>query len=186
MEQHVSSPAPDLPWEVWFQLEFCEGWLMLGNPAEAVAEFDKVAEANRGHPNVLALQWRISEAVGNREDAWHAAFKLCELLPDCAAGWICQANSLRQIRGVQAAADLLLSVAQRFGAEPVVAYNLACYLAQLGEWEKSWSWLRDAFAADRESQLKVLALLDPDLKPLWDQIGDGVAVVQVEIRESSE
>ena len=70
---------------------------MLGNPAEAVAEFDNIPQANRDHPNVLALQWRISEAIGNRGDAWHAAFKLCELLPDCAAGWICQANSLREI-----------------------------------------------------------------------------------------
>ena len=182
MEHHAAIQCADLPRGVWLQLEAAEGWLMLANPAEAAAEFDQVPAEHRGHPNVLAVEWRLSEATGNKQKAWHAAFRLCELLPGCSAGWICQANSLREVRGLQAAADLLLSVADRFSSEPIVAYNLACYLAQLGEWDQAWKWLRIAFDADSESQLKVLALLDPDLKPLWEQVGDGVAIVEVEVQ----
>jgi predicted Zn-dependent protease len=168
----------DLPHAIWHRLEAVEGWLMLANPSEAKAELDQIPAEFGDDPNVLALQWRLAEATGQLHAAWQAAAKLCQLRPACAGVWICQANSLRGLRGVQAAADLLLTVADRFTEEPIVAYNLACYLAQLGNWQQSWNWLRSAFSSDANSHLKVLALLDPDLKPLWERIGNGVPVSQ--------
>jgi tetratricopeptide (TPR) repeat protein len=184
MDAQLSVQPAELPQEVCFQLDAVEGWLMLANPGEASAEFDSIPEEHRDHPNVLAIQWRLCRATGNPEEAWHAAYKLCELVPHCAGAWICQADSLRELRGAQAAADLLLSVADRFPEEAVLSYNLACYLTQLGEWEPAWKSLRSAFDRDPENQLKVLAVQDPDLVPLWEKLGGSVTVVTIELRTS--
>jgi tetratricopeptide (TPR) repeat protein len=179
MDRPTAIESAELPREVVAQLEAVEGWLMLDAPAEAMIEFEAVPEAHREHPNALALQWRLSRALGRPEDAWHAAYKLCELMPSCAGAWICQADCLRELRGMQAAADLLLSVVDRFPGEPIIPYNLACCLTQAGESDAAWKWLHAAFDADPEDQLKQLAVQDPDLIPLWEKLSNGVTVIEI-------
>jgi hypothetical protein len=50
-------------------------------------------------------------------------------------------------------------------------YNLACYMCQLGELEKAKVRLHRAFKLD--PGLRVMALDDEELKPLWDEIAAG-------------
>ena len=47
-------------------------------------------------------------------------------------------------------------------------YNLACYMCQLGELEKAKVRLHRPFKLD--PGLRVMALDDGDLKPLWEGI----------------
>ena len=51
-------------------------------------------------------------------------------------------------------------------------YNLACYECQLGRLAEAKRWLVAAFELGNPRQTKLMALDDPDLRPLWDHIGD--------------
>jgi predicted Zn-dependent protease len=175
MSSDSTIEATSLPHFVFWALQAAEGWLMLGNSAEALAELEDISPEDRLIPAVLAMEWRVNEACGKKQDAWFAAKRLCQSLPHCAAAWICQANALRAIRGTEAAADLLLSVVGRFATQPVIHYNLACYNAQLGDLGVAGQWLLKAFELDGAGDLKTLSLLDPDLTPLWHGIADTFA-----------
>jgi hypothetical protein len=159
-----------LPRSVALILEAAEGWLMLGNPVEAGAEVEKIDSDFQFHPLVLATRWEICSALRWWEVAWLISRFLCERQPGHAAFWICQADSLRHLRGVKMARDLLSSVANRFPNEPVIAYNLGCYSCQLGQMGEACRWLIRAFQADPTIRLKLTALQDSDLDPLWTRI----------------
>jgi hypothetical protein len=51
-------------------------------------------------------------------------------------------------------------------------YNLACYACQLGNLKEARQWLEKAFAIGDSKQLKLMALDDPDLEPLWREVGE--------------
>src|SRR6478736_1024260 len=114
----------ELSREAFWRCEAAEGWLLLANPSEALAELDGLPADQSGHTSVLAIEWRAATAAGRHDRAWVAAKRLCQAQPKCAGAWICQANSLRELRGPQAAADLLLCVIDRFSHDAVMQYNL--------------------------------------------------------------
>jgi len=96
---------------------------------------------------------------------------LCELAPQSPAAWICQANTMRHYKGVVEAWSVLLGVVNRFPGEAIMRYNLACYAAQMGLLEESCGWLVQAFELEESTQLKLAAIYDSDLQPLWEKIG---------------
>ena len=71
----------------------------------------------------------------------------------------------------QEARDNLLRVVDKFPTSPIMRYNLACYECQLGRLEQAKQWLEKAFALGDAKQMKLAALDDPDLEPLWKEIG---------------
>jgi predicted Zn-dependent protease len=154
-----------------FQLEAAEGWLMLGNPAEAHEELEKVTGGASYHPAVLSMRWQVYAAARWWEAAYVVAKALCELAPHSPETWICQANTLRNYKGVIDAWSMLLGVVNRFPKDAIIRYNLACYAAQMGLLEESCGWLVQAFEMEEAVQLKLAAIYDPDLQPLWDKIG---------------
>ena len=54
-----------------------------------------------------------------------------------------------------------------------IAYNLACYCAQLGRLEQSREWFKKALAIDEKSA-SAGAIFDPDLKPLLDSMSGSI------------
>jgi hypothetical protein len=154
-----------------FQIEAAEGWLMLGNPLDAHEELEKITGESAYHPTVLSMRWQVYAAAGWWEAAYVVSKALCEFAPQSAAAWICQANTLRHYKGVMEAWSLLLEVAKKFTDDAIIRYNLACYAAQLGLLEESCGWLVQAFEQEESTQLKLAAIYDPDLQPLWDKIG---------------
>lgn len=162
----------ELPNADRFQIEAAEGWLMLGNPVEANEELEKVSPEYRRHPAALAVRWQVYAAAEWWEAAWIVSKVLCEVLPESAEAWICQANSVRRYKGVFEALDLLKTVHPRFNGHPVILYNLACYAAQVSKFDEASQWLTDAFRAEDGVTLKVAAVYDPDLRPLWEKVGD--------------
>jgi len=177
MQAHHTAESAELPHPAHWSCEAAEGWLLLSNPEEALAELDQIPLEFGRHPAVLAIEWRAATAAGDHQRAWVAARRLCEIQPRFCGAWICQANSLRELRGAQAAADLLLCVVDRFAGEPVMQYNLACFCAQVADWPRCCFWLLEAFESEAGEKLKELALIDPDLKPLWDKIGESSKLV---------
>src|SRR5258705_5911453 len=76
-----------------------QGWLELGNSAEAGEEIARISPANLDHPDVLELRWAIC-AAGQR---WEAGLTIAETLlrvaPDRASAWLHQAYALRRVKG---------------------------------------------------------------------------------------
>lgn len=154
-----------------FQIEAAEGWLMLGNPIEAHEELEKIGGEASCHPAVLSMRWQVYAAARWWEAAFVVSKALCELAPHSPEAWICQANTLRNYKGVIEAWSMLLGVVSKFPKDAIIRYNLACYAAQMGLLEESCGWLVQAFEMEESVELKLAAIYDPDLQPLWDKIG---------------
>ncbi|MDA1278274.1 MAG: hypothetical protein O2960_30130 [Verrucomicrobia bacterium] len=146
-----------------------EGWLELGNELEAFKELDRIAPAFTAHPEVLRLRCRLYGKTRNWIAAVNAAKALCELdtgsslmlddLPPRFEG------PIKTIFGD--GRHSFESIKLSFYAIP---YNLACYACQLGHLKEAWDWLMVAVDIADVNEIRMLALHDEDLEPLWDQI----------------
>ncbi|MEW6158846.1 MAG: tetratricopeptide repeat protein [Verrucomicrobiota bacterium] len=158
---------PDL-----FHLRAAEGWLELGNGAEAKTELAYISANLLNHPDVLQVRWEIH---ANDQD-WTAALEVARALvqshPERFIGWVHQAYALRRVPGggLDAAREALLPALDGFPNEPIIPYNLACYACQLGMMDEARQLLREAVQRGDHQQMKAMALRDEDLKPLWEEI----------------
>ena len=155
-------------------LKAAEGWLGLGNHIEANEELENIAPHFRVHPDVLEIRWQIYAKENKWEACADIARAVTKLAPERPSGWIHLAYSLRRAKGggLEAARDALSSVAGKFPKVSIIPYNLACYACQLGNLKEAWAWLEKAFNIGDSKQLKLMALADPDLEPLWLDIGE--------------
>jgi len=148
------------------------GWLGLNSPADARAELDAIASVRQAHPAVLETRWLLCA----HEKNWSAALAVAErelaAAPEDSAGWLHRAYALRRVDdgGLPQAWAALLPAADKFPAEPVIAYNLACYACQLSELAAARSWFQRAVQAGGRDAIRKMALADDDLKPLWEEI----------------
>ena len=58
----------------------------------------------------------------------------------------------------------------KFPGEPTIAYNLACYACKMGGLDEARQWLERAVKIAGKANIKVMALNDDDLEPLWGEI----------------
>ena len=154
-----------------FHIQAAQGWLELGSPAEAKIELEKVSPQFQGHAEVLKVQWGICAAEKQWESALEAASRLVSLEPDDPLGWVHRSYSLHELKRTQEAKDNLLHVVEKFPISATMHYNLACYECQLGNLTEARKWLAKAFRLGNRDQMKLAALGDLDLKPLWQEIG---------------
>lgn len=159
-------------------LRAAEGWLGLGDHIEANEELEKITPQLRTHPDVLEMRWHIYAKENKWEACADIARAVTKIAPERPDGWVHLAYSLRRAKGggLQAAWDALLPVAEKFPKVTIIPYNLSCYAAQMNRLDGARDWLKKAFAIGRKTkcfdQIRLMALNDPDLKPLWDQIGE--------------
>jgi predicted Zn-dependent protease len=151
-------------------LQVAQGWLELGNLIEAQAELDKIALSQRDHPDVLSFRWEICAAANKWDAALSVAATLIRVEPESAAGWIHRSYALHELKRTVEARDNLLRVVEKFSSSATIRYNLACYECQLARLDQARNWLGKAFAIGDASQMKLAALDDPDLEPLWREI----------------
>ena len=154
-------------------LRAAEGWLELGHIGEANQELRKITPQLLSHPDVLEVRWQVYA----RAMEWNACAEigkaLVELASDRVTGWLHRAYGLRRATGggLQVAWDALFPAAARFPDVHVVPFNLACYAAQMGRLPEAHDWLKQAFEiAEKAGKLNLVrlrALADPDLEPLW-------------------
>lgn len=150
-----------------------DGWLGLGDLASASDELEKITPENRAHPAVLAVRYEIYAKAKEWDMAAEVANALTRMTPESPASWICLAYSTRRKTdgGFSMAKEILLEAERKIPKECLFAYNLACYCSQLSQFEEAQTWLKKAMAIDKKT-VKRIALHDPDLKPLWDSLGD--------------
>jgi predicted Zn-dependent protease len=149
-----------------------QGWLELGNHAEAHGELDQITPESRTHPAVLEIRWAIWAKARNWPAALDVASTLIQLVPEHPFGWVHRSYSLHEMKRTDEARDNLLRVVDKFPDDAIMRYNLACYECQLGRMEQAKSWLEKACQLGDAQQIKAMAVEDPDLQPLWREIGE--------------
>lgn len=152
-------------------LAAAQGWLELGNHLEADEELENITAEQRAHPAVLEIRWQIYAKAGKWEGALDIASALVQLVPESALGCVHRSFSLHELKRSAEARDNLLRVVDKFPVSATIRYNLACYECQLGRLERSKNWLAKAFALGDARKMKLAALDDPDLEPLWKEAG---------------
>jgi len=108
--------------------------------------------------------------AGHQLIAAEVARGISEMLPDNSWGWIHWAYSLHELKRTKEAQGVLLPVADKFPDEYMIQYNLACYACQLGELKEALQGLVKAIDCAGEEDVRQMALDDPDLEPLWNQL----------------
>jgi hypothetical protein len=148
------------------------GWLELGNPAEAQAELAQISPGQQEHPDVLDLRWVVLAEQKHWEEGLQVAQALVRCAPKRASGWLHQAYALRRVPdgSLQKAWDALLPASDKFPKEATIPFNLSCYACQLRQLDTARDWLKRAIAVGGKDRIKQMALQDPDLEPLWDEI----------------
>lgn len=146
------------------------GWLDLHRASDARGELQQVSTANACDPEVLEVWWRIHAAERN----WGEALRVAEMelmtAPDRMSGWVDRSYSLHELRRTGEAHEALLPAVKKFPRASLIPYNLACYACQLGNRQEACRWLHEAIARADKAEIKRLALNDPDLAALRDQI----------------
>ena len=151
-------------------LEAAAGWIQLGDYDSANDELEKIRAEWRAHPDVLELRWLIY----SNDEQWDAcldiASAIVKMVPDRAQGWLDKAFSLRRANdgGVEKAKTVLLEAAKLFPDDDMIQYNLACYCAQMGQLDAAQEHLDKSYELGDAKQIKLMALDDEDLKPLWE------------------
>src|ERR1700760_2905026 len=125
-------------------LSAAEGWLGLGDVAEARVELERIDESLRDHPAVMDVHWAILAQEKNWAEALVLARRYVKLFPEDPSGWLHQAYAIRRAPkgGLQAAWKCLLPALDRFPEVSVIPYNLACYACLLGEEDRSVDLLK--------------------------------------------
>lgn len=146
------------------------GWLDLHATAEARAELQRITTVNACHPEVLEVWWRIHAAERHWDEALRIAEMELQTAPDRMSGWVDRSYSLHELRRTQEAREALLPAVKKFPEASLIPYNLACYACQLGDPAEARQWLRKAIARGEKDEIKRLALNDPDLAVLREEI----------------
>lgn len=148
------------------------GWLELGVYAEAEAELNRISAEQQSHPDVLEVRWVILAQTKRWDIALQIARALLKSAPDRSSGWLHQAYSLRRTAkdGLQLAWEALLPAYQKFPREATISYNLSCYACQMENLDEARVWFRRALRVGDKAKIKEMALDDPDLRPLWEEI----------------
>jgi tetratricopeptide (TPR) repeat protein len=156
-------------------LSAAQGWIGLGNLTEAEAELERIGGAWKRHPDVLEVRWMLAAGRKHWGEALQVARSLLHVAPERVSGWVHQAYALRRSAagGLEQAWEALLPAADRFPSEPIVPYNLSCYACQMQRLDVARKWLRRAMTIGDREFIRKQALADPDLQPLWREIGAG-------------
>jgi hypothetical protein len=159
----------DLEYPNGIYVAAAQGWLELGNSAEATAELNRISPSLREHPQVLALRCQIAL----KDQRWSDGLELAEILwrrePSNSFGWIHRSYCLHELRRTREAWDALLPAVEQFPKEWLLCYNLACYACQLGWLDECKTWFMRALDLGDPLEINRLAAKDPDLKPLFRQ-----------------
>lgn len=154
-------------------LNAAEGWLGLGDLVSASDELEQITPAFRAHPAVLLMRCNIYQAAKKWECMIPIAETLVQQLPKLAEAWLQRSYALHELKRTQEAYDLLLPAAGKFPTLWIIPYNLACYACQLGKFKEAMKRLEKAIdLAGKEEDIRLMALEDSDLEPLWKDIGE--------------
>lgn len=130
----------------------------------------QIAPELHDHPGVLEVRWHIYAKAKKWDRVLETASSRIKLVPDISLGWRHRSYCLHELKRTEEARDNLVRVVENFADDPILPYNLACYECQLGRLEQAKVWLQKACKLGGRKQIKLMALQDRDLEPLWGEI----------------
>ena len=151
--------------------QYCQaaaGYVELGMFFEANMELDKIDPFNRAAPEVLAMRIEIYRGLEKWQLMQELARRLADFQPDDIQWTISLAYATRRADSIQAAKEILLNAEPKFPKAAAIKYNLGCYFCQTGDLKTAKNYLKKAFEIDLN--LRMAALEDEDLKPLWQSL----------------
>ena len=151
-------------------LKAAAGWIQLGDYDAANDELENIRAEWRAHSDVLNLRWLIYSHHEQWDACLDIATAIVEMTPDRVLSWVNKAYSMRWANdgSIEKAKPVLLEAAERFPGDSTIQYHLACYCAQLGQLVAAQEHLDKSYELGDARQIKLMALDDEDLKPLWD------------------
>ena len=149
-------------------LERAEGYAALGMFLEANEELEEIRPDVRHVPEVLLIRMAIYQGTARWSAMAVVANRLVEFDPSEPAYFINLAYAVRRSESLNSAHAVLQRAEEFHPADAHIQFNLACYEAQLGNIERAKSHV--ARAIRKDIRFRQLALEDPDLEPLWDQL----------------
>jgi len=149
-------------------LKAAQGWIQLAVWDAANEELESIKPQLRAHPYVLKVRFGVYLAAKHFELAIAAADALVRFRPEEPEGWIQRSFALHEVERTAEAQEKLRPAAEKFPKEWQICYNLACYACQLGEMDEARALLERAFTLGDAKQVKLMALDDPDLSPLFN------------------
>jgi predicted Zn-dependent protease len=153
-------------------LQAALGWLELGDWREANTELENIQPALRGHPDVLQVRLKIYCKAEKWDYAAEIANALCRMLPETAFGPLHLAYTLRKLERVADAQAALLPIADKFPDDWRIAFSLACYSCRLGNLRDALRWIDYAIDLAGKLDIRMKALDEKDLEPLWLNISE--------------
>ena len=151
-------------------LRAAEGWLELGNHFEANEELKKISLEWRFHPLVLLARWEIYAQGKHWEFAYTMAHGMVAMYPEDPIGYIKRSIALHAMKRTPEAWQSLLPATEKFPTNSVIAYDLSRYASLLGRLDEANNWLEKAMRFGDAKKIKMRALEEPDLEPLWDHV----------------
>lgn len=143
-----------------------EGWLELGNLAEAEAALDRISPGSCKQPAVLEMRFHICAQTDRWDEAYELGKDCLFIEPDGLNGPVLLARALHRLGRSAEAYDTLEPVCDAFPGESGPAYCLACICCALGRVEEARQWLARALEIGGK-ELKLRALEDEELAALW-------------------
>jgi len=149
-------------------LQAAQGYLELGMFEDASNELEAIDPEGRASPEVVAVR----VAIYNVTEKWNllevAARHMVKVSPEEPGWWIQWAYGMRRCRSIEDANQILLDAEKLHPKDATIQFNLGCYACQQGDMEEAKR--RVAAAINLDSQYRFMALDDPDLEPLWNDL----------------
>ena len=118
------------------------------------------------HPNVLLVRWEMATRARDWTAAIAIAKGLIAVLPTEPIGWIYHGFAQQQMRQLQEARQTLFVAARKFPNDWRIAYNLACYTAEVGDLAGAQNWLDRALEVGDPAVIEACAAKERSLKAL--------------------
>ena len=148
------------------RLEAAEGYLLLEMPEQALRELDGIRRSGFNNAAVSRTRGEALRDLRRHEEAIVDFEQADELEADDLTTLMGMAWCLKRTDRLPDAIDVMKRAYKAHPEEPVVLYNIACYLALADEKEQALSWLGRALRM--EPGLRRLISEEPDFDGLRD------------------
>ena len=155
--------------EVREKMEAAHGFHELGLHTDAWTVLDDLPPEDKAHPLVVLLRLEILLALDRWEDAVALGTGACRQWPVIDGFFLKTSTALIELKDYQKAKDLFLAGPESLQQKAIYWYDLACCQCRTGEAEKAKKSITECF--ERDEILRMRALYDPDLEPIWQALG---------------
>jgi tetratricopeptide (TPR) repeat protein len=146
------------------RLESVEGYLLLGMPGQALRELDALRNGGFDSPVVARVRAEALRDLHRYADALAEYEYLDASQPDDLTTLMGMGWCLKRLDRLHEAIEALQRAYRAHPDEPVVLYNLACYLCLAGDKTQCLSWLGRALRM--EPNLRQLIVRESDFDNL--------------------